>query len=149
MNEYVSATTVFADEMDVEMLRRIIDCAKNGMTRADTAVELDVHYTALSAVASLLKIEFARTYGPKAEGKYRASEACVLVRKDHRIDKPMRRRTQKRKAKVEQQSRAAGLVKSARALVEMGYGIAEAARMYSLSPEVLKRACADTQAVAS
>lgn len=142
----VRATAIFADELDVELLKRIIDCAKSGMTRADTAIELGIHYTVLSSVASLLKINFKRNLGNRRTiGQHGAEAVRDLVQERHRIAKPMRPRAGESKRTRKEPP----LVRQARVLVSMGYSIDEAARMYRLPPEVLRDTCKDTRAVAS
>lgn len=58
MNEHVNATAIFADECNVERLKAILRCAKEGMVRAEAAQELGIHYTALAHVIQILEIPF-------------------------------------------------------------------------------------------
>lgn len=135
MNEHVNATAIFADECNVERLKAILRCAKEGMVRAEAAQELGIHYTALAHVIQILEIPFTSDRrGPKPRSEYRADAAKGKRRvKGMSVDVPAHRR-----ATTGKRSRDSRIMRAVRGLIATGYSSSEAARMYGIRPEDLR-----------
>lgn len=133
MNKHVSATAVFGDEINVERLKTIIECGKNGMSRAETAEELGLHYTVLSHIIQGLEIPFKDVRrGPKPRGHKRGvhSEEVKAMRRRNgmALDEPAGRRT----------SLDSRVVRAAKSLVELGYAPVDVAKMYRVEVRDLR-----------
>lgn len=141
MSEHVNATAVFEDECNVARLKAIIACAKSGMSRAETARELGIHYTVLSHTIQALEIPFTdERRGPKPKDEFVDSAETKGLRRSRGMNV---------EGQPTARAQASRLVRAAKGLVASGYSLNEAARMYSLPPEALKSACANTRALAS